>query len=216
MRIDLHTHTLISDGELLPIELARRAKVLGHKAIAITDHVDQSNLERAVTEVRAVVDAASEWLDVIVGVELTHIPASRIGEMARMARALGAEWIVVHGETLVEPVEKGTNLAALMEPEVDMLAHPGLLSREEAQLAADNDKYLELTTRRGHSLTNGHVAALAVEYDVDLLVNTDTHSPSDLIDEETAMKIAMGAGLSEEEARTAVDEAPYRVLRRFR
>jgi predicted metal-dependent phosphoesterase TrpH len=32
MRIDLHTHTLMSDGELLPIELARRAVVMKHEA----------------------------------------------------------------------------------------------------------------------------------------------------------------------------------------
>lgn len=29
-RIDLHTHSIFSDGELLPSELARRADVLGH------------------------------------------------------------------------------------------------------------------------------------------------------------------------------------------
>ena len=44
-RIDLHMHSLFSDGELLPSELARRALVLGHETIAITDHVDYSNIE---------------------------------------------------------------------------------------------------------------------------------------------------------------------------
>ena len=43
-RIDLHMHSLFSDGELLPSEIARRAYVLGHEAIAITDHVDYSNI----------------------------------------------------------------------------------------------------------------------------------------------------------------------------
>ncbi|MDD3398505.1 MAG: PHP domain-containing protein, partial [Candidatus Methanomethylophilaceae archaeon] len=51
MRADFHTHTLISDGELLPSELARRAMILGHEAIAITDHIDFTNVERAVDEV---------------------------------------------------------------------------------------------------------------------------------------------------------------------
>ena len=37
MRIDLHMHTFLSDGELLPIELARRAAVMNHEAIAFTD-----------------------------------------------------------------------------------------------------------------------------------------------------------------------------------
>jgi putative hydrolase len=216
MRIDLHTHSLMSDGELLPIELSRRAKVLGHEAIAITDHVDHSNLERVIASVSEIVEAASEWLDVIVGVELTHIPASRIGELARRAKALGAEWIVVHGETLVEPVEQGTNLAALQVPEVDMLAHPGLISRKEAQMAADNGILLELTSRRGHSLSNGHVASMARECGAELVVNTDTHAPGDLIDEEMAIRVAMGAGLERAEAERAVRETPLRVLRRLR
>ncbi|WP_429885909.1 PHP domain-containing protein, partial [Geoalkalibacter halelectricus] len=43
--IDLHTHTLFSDGELIPAELIRRAAVAGYTALAITDHVDLSNLD---------------------------------------------------------------------------------------------------------------------------------------------------------------------------
>ena len=44
-RIDLHMHSIFSDGELLPSEIARRASVLNHEAIAITDHVDASNID---------------------------------------------------------------------------------------------------------------------------------------------------------------------------
>ena len=43
--IDLHTHTLFSDGELLPAELIRRAEEIGYEAIALTDHADSSNLD---------------------------------------------------------------------------------------------------------------------------------------------------------------------------
>ena len=43
--IDLHTHTLYSDGELIPAELWRRAQVKGYRYLAITDHVDASNFE---------------------------------------------------------------------------------------------------------------------------------------------------------------------------
>ena len=31
-RIDLHTHSIFSDGELLPSEIARRACVLDHQS----------------------------------------------------------------------------------------------------------------------------------------------------------------------------------------
>ena len=43
--IDLHTHSLFSDGELLPSELIRRAYITGYTALAITDHVDSSNID---------------------------------------------------------------------------------------------------------------------------------------------------------------------------
>ena len=43
--IDLHTHTLFSDGELVPSELVRRSEVMGYRAIALTDHADSSNID---------------------------------------------------------------------------------------------------------------------------------------------------------------------------
>ena len=42
--IDLHTHSLFSDGALVPSEHVRRVEVLGYEAIAITDHADDSNI----------------------------------------------------------------------------------------------------------------------------------------------------------------------------
>ena len=42
---DLHTHSIFSDGELIPSELVRRAVFNGYDAIAITDHVDFTNVE---------------------------------------------------------------------------------------------------------------------------------------------------------------------------
>jgi len=64
----------------------------------------------------------------------------------------------------------------------------------------DNDIYLEITSRNGHNRTNGHVAKVALEVGATLVVNTDTHSPDDLITKDIARKIAMGAGLSKEQA----------------
>ena len=41
---DFHMHTFLSDGELLPAELARRCIVNGYTAMAITDHASSSNV----------------------------------------------------------------------------------------------------------------------------------------------------------------------------
>jgi putative hydrolase len=198
--IDLHTHSIFSDGELIPSELVRRAAAAGYRAIAITDHGDQSNLDFIIPRVAAVCRKLSEacGIQVMPGIELTHVPPQFIRELALEARGLGARIVVVHGETIVEPVAPGTNAAALASP-IDILAHPGLISEGEVRLAADRGIYLEITTRGGHCLTNGHVAVMARRYGARLVLNNDAHGPRDLTSPEMARKIALGAGLSPRE-----------------
>jgi putative hydrolase len=206
--IDLHTHCIFSDGELAPSELARRALVKGYRALAITDHGDLSNMDFIIPRIVRVSESLSKLLaiQVIPGIELTHVPPAAIGEIAREARRLGARLVVVHGETLVEPVSPGTNAAAL-DACVDILAHPGLISEAEVSLAARKGICLEITTRRGHSLTNGHVAALARKCGALLVLNTDAHGPHDLVSLEMARKIALGAGLDEQEVAVMVQNS---------
>ncbi|AXV38415.1 MAG: histidinol phosphate phosphatase domain-containing protein [Methanobacteriaceae archaeon] len=214
-RIDLHTHSLFSDGELLPSEIARRAHVLNHQAVAITDHVDASNIDCVERIINAVYDIQDNWDIVVVpGVEITHTPTQVICKLANRARKLGAEIIIVHGETLAEPVIEGTNLNAVNCPEVDILAHPGLITIEEAEIACDNDIALELSARRGHCLANGYVADVAMEVGANLVLDTDTHSPSDLISYETAHKIALGAGLKGKDIEKVLEENPQQILKR--
>ncbi len=198
--IDLHTHTIFSDGELVPYELVRRAAVAGYRAIAITDHGDLSNIDLIVPRLaRVAEDLGRGWgLTVLPGIELTHLPLADIAGAARAARSLGARIVVCHGETIVEPVAPGTNRAAL-EADIDILSHPGLITPEEATLAAERGIYLEVTTRKGHSLTNGHVVRAALAAGAGMVLNTDSHSPSDLTSLDQARRIALGAGMTEEQ-----------------
>jgi putative hydrolase len=198
--IDLHTHSIFSDGVLIPAELARRAKVKGYRALAITDHGDHGNVDFIVPRLVKVCDKLTKLVGLVVipGIELTHLPPESIGELADEARLLGARLVVVHGETIAEPVAPGTNAAAL-RASVDILAHPGLITEEEATMASAKGIYLEITTRRGHSLTNGHVAMMARRCNARLVLNTDSHMPEDLVDIETARRIARGAGMTDEE-----------------
>jgi histidinol phosphatase-like PHP family hydrolase len=212
--IDLHTHTIFSDGELIPAELIRRAAVAGYRALAITDHADQSNLEVLLAHLVGVVDELGEAnnLQVLAGVELTHVPPKMIDACARKARQFGAQLIVCHGETIVEPVAPGTNRAAI-EAQVDILSHPGLISEEDVALAVENGVCLELTTRKGHSLTNGHVAQLARKYGARLVINNDAHAPGDLLALEMACRVARGAGLSDDEVARARQNSAELVAR---
>jgi histidinol phosphatase-like PHP family hydrolase len=198
--IDLHTHTILSDGELLPSELARRADETGYKVIAFTDHVDFSNVDDIVPALIRVCEKINMnfRIKAIPGVEITHVNPVDIPFIAKIAKNLGAKIIVVHGETIVEPVFKGTNRKAL-ESDIDILAHPGILSEDEAKIASEKNIYIEISARKGHSLSNGHVVRLWYEYGFPLILNTDTHSPEDLITDEFAKKIIISTGVKVED-----------------
>jgi putative hydrolase len=201
--IDLHTHTLFSDGVLLPSELVQRAHHAGYKAIALTDHMDMSNVDFIVPRL---VKAAEELsghsqVAVIPGAEITHVPPELISRLVENARNLGARIVVVHGETIAEPVIPGTNRAGI-ESGADILSHPGLISIEDAVLAAEKGVALEITSRKGHSLSNGHVAKIAMMTGATLVINTDSHGPEDLISRAYAAVILRAAGVPEENIET--------------
>ena len=199
--IDLHTHSLFSDGVLIPSELARRAEHAGltgsrnngsrgffkHRFYCPED-CGCGNRPEPVHEDKG----HSRELS------LPTCPRLLIAECARRARNLGARIIIVHGETIAEPVAPGTNRAAI-DADVNILAHPGLISMEEVLMAKEKGILLEISARKGHSLTNGHVAKLAAEAGAKLVINTDTHEPSDLINRDQAIKVVRGAGLTEED-----------------
>ena len=211
---DFHTHTFLSDGVLSPTELISRAYQKGYRVIAITDHVGPGNLEFVLKTLIKDCEVASRRWDILAlpGVEITHVPKEDIDLVAGEAREMGAKVVNVHGETVVEPVEPGTNLAAVSSNRVDILAHPGLITADEARLASKNGIFLEVSTRRGHSLTNGHVVKVAQSTGTRLILDSDAHGPDDLLTREFALKVAAGAGLDEDETYALLEAAPLELL----
>ncbi len=197
---DFHTHTFLSDGVLSPMEQARRAVVNGYKTLGLTDHMGVGGVAALLESLRRDREMIERYwpIQIVIGVELTHVPAEAIHDAAAHARAEGAEIVVVHGETPVEPVPEGTNHASIACGLVDILAHPGFLTEDDARLAAANDVFLEITSRRGHSLTNGHVARLAQMVGARMIVNSDAHEPSDLLKPAFQRAVALGAGVPDE------------------
>jgi putative hydrolase len=196
---NLHCHSLLSDGALLASEVAARYMAAGYKVIAITDHVDYSNIESVV---KSMLKFTSTWpknspIKVLSGIELTHLPLSQFKPLVKYARKSGIQVIVGHGETPVEPVIEGTNLAAI-EAGVDILAHPGLISDEDVMLAIKKNVFLEITARAGHNQTNRHVAKQALKFGAKLILDTDGHTPNDIISPEELKKVGLDAGLTTE------------------
>jgi histidinol phosphatase-like PHP family hydrolase len=207
---NLHSHTTLSDGELAPMELMRRFAAAGYATIGVTDHVGAGGMERIISEVAEDAQVASRGFGIVVlpGVELTHIPPSEVARLARRARAAGAKIVVVHGETLVEPTAPGTNIAAAACSDVDILAHPGLIDREVARAARENGVYLEVSARKGHCLTNGHVARIARDEGAPLIFGLDAHGPGDIVTADMRDRLLLGAGLDCSEAEAAAVGAP--------
>jgi histidinol phosphatase-like PHP family hydrolase len=200
--IDLHTHTLFSDGELLPSELVRRAEVKGYKAIALTDHVDSSNIDFVIPRIVNICKTLNRnWkIRSIPGVEITHAPLQEIKPLVKFARKAGAKIVIVHGETVSEPVIPGTNRVAIAAG-CDILAHPGNITKNEVALAKASGVCLELTARKSHSLPNKRLFGLARSIGAKLVLNTDAHSGKDLISDAQARKILKSIGLKEAEIR---------------
>ncbi|MFC1493782.1 histidinol phosphate phosphatase domain-containing protein [Thermodesulfobacteriota bacterium] len=195
--IDLHSHSVFSDGVLIPAELVRRYESYGYEALAITDHADSSNLDFIIPRIIKVCDDLNRTQSVLVipGIEITHAPPALIPDLVKAARELGAKIVVLHGETVTEPVAPGTNRVGI-EAGIDILAHPGLLTPEDAGLAVENNVFLEITARSGHNITNGHVAKVAEAAGAGMVLNSDCHEPCDIMSKELAENTVKGAGLA--------------------
>ena len=215
--IDFHTHSLLSDGELLPSELIQRASDAGYLAIGITDHVDSGTLDSSLNQMMTICRDIRPHVPVIpiAGVEITYVPPSTIAGLATQARALGAALVVVHGETVTEAVPFGTNHAAV-ESDIDILAHPGLITAEDIKLAKKRGIFLEISARKGHSLANGHLVRLARELRAlhMLVISSDAHSPDDLLTVERQRAVGLGAGLLPDELDGVLENAS-RLLERI-
>src|SRR5947209_3550645 len=131
---NFHAHTTLSDGVLSPVEMLRQVVARDYGIIALTDHAGRAELAWLADQLGTSCRLAEEYWDIVAvsGVELTHLPPAAISGAAHAAKEAGLQLVVVHGETLVEPVQPGTNRAALSSPDVDVLGHPGLLTEEEA------------------------------------------------------------------------------------
>jgi histidinol phosphatase-like PHP family hydrolase len=84
-----------------------------------------------------------------------------------------------------------------------------LIREEEVLLAKERSVCLELTSRKGHSLTNGHVAKLAHRIGTPMVLNSDAHAPSDIGPVARLHEIVLGAGLTGDDYHTLIKNAEF-------
>jgi len=215
--INFHSHTFFSDGELSPAELICRCARQGYRAIGLSDHADESNFENIIiSELKCINEINKEnFIKVVCGIELTYVLPKNIAKVAAECRKAGAKIVIVHGETLSEDVYPETDLYATQCRDVDILAHPGLISEKAVKYAAKNNILLEITSRRGHCLSNGYVARLSAIAGAKNILSTDTHSPDDIISLEFGKLVLSGAGMSNKEITATLKNAENLLKRRM-
>ncbi|HPP86481.1 MAG TPA: PHP domain-containing protein, partial [bacterium] len=83
--INLHCHTYFSDGILGPAELLTRCIKKRYRAVALTDHIDESNFENVLKNVKKVTDEFNKSLNfrAFCGVELTYVLFKNIDKIAK-------------------------------------------------------------------------------------------------------------------------------------
>ena len=211
--IDLHVHTSLSGKGMLPATAMRFAKVHGYRAIVFTDNADQSTLAHVLKSLLPIINTYSlhSNIDVYAGVELTHVPPALLPDCIAEARSRGAQLVAVHGQTIADVVEEGTNLAAI-EARADILFHPGLLTEQEAQLAAEHDVLLEVSTSPKHAFANGHVVHTARRAGAQMVLGGNVKQTHQFASKDLQTAIAYGAGMTPEELRTARHNAHSRLM----
>lgn len=115
-------------------------------------------------------------------IKLMHIPPALLESTILQYRFAGVEIIGVYGETISDMVEEGTNFAAC-NAKADILYCPGLIDEKVAEIAAQNQVYLEISTSPKHSYCNAHIAHIASKHGAKLVIGSDAkcmeeiHSP---------------------------------------
>ncbi len=213
---DFHTHTTISDGAADPLTMARRCRDNGYAAYVCSDHVDEATVHDRVPQIVAACAevARSLPLAAIPAVEITRVAPGAVARVAVQARRLGAQLVVVHGETLGDRPQPGLNLAAARCPDVDILGHPGLISEEAAAAARETGVHLEITAAPAHAQTNGHVVRIALAEGARLLLDSDAHQPDALLTGPRAEQLLLGSGLRPEQVAAIRAGAGLAVLAR--
>ena len=196
---DFHIHVNCSGGRdgLLPSEAMRLAKCAGFRAVGLIVRADPSTLPILLPTLKTLVKTCSLYagIEAFAGVELVHVPPALLPDAVGQAREQGAALILAHGESIPRQL-------AAINAGVDILAHPGLITVEDAQLAAEKGVLLELNTAPRHCLANGHIVRMAERFGCELLLNSDASSSADFESPDVTQALrkaaALGAGLDAE------------------
>ncbi len=196
MKGDLHTHTEWSDGRDSMEQLALAARDMGYQYIAITEHsagrgiahgLNMERLRQQVAEIKALNQRLS-GIRVLAGIEVDIRADGRLDLPHEILSELDIVIAAVHS-AMNQSADKMTQrvIAAIEDPDVDMIAHPTcrLIGEREPvaidleavfKAAAKHNKIMEISSMPDRLDLKDVHAFRARELGVKLAIGTDAHS----------------------------------------
>lgn len=200
LRGDLHSHTTATDGRNTIEEMALKAKELGYKYLAITDHsqnlkmvhgLDVARLKKHIEEI----DRANERISgfkILKGIEVDILEDGSLDLPDSILKELDIRVCSIHSrfklnkEAMTERI-----LRAMDNPYFNILGHPtGRLSlkREPYELdierifkeAVERGKFLEINSQPERLDLSAELCQMAQELGVKFAISSDAHSINEL------------------------------------
>ena len=197
---DLQMHTKWSDGANSIEEMVMEARRLGHKFIAITDHVGSLKIaggmdEEDVMEQAKEIEKVREKFDDIYifhGIEANIMKDGRLDVSNNLLKQVDVVLASVHSAFRMEEKEMTARVIKAIENEyVDILAHPTcrIIQKREPikvdmekvlEAARDNNVIMEINAYPDRLDLNDIHTKMAVERGVKVSIGTDAHNKSHL------------------------------------
>lgn len=180
-RIDLHTHSIYSDGSMTPSELVRHAKNEGLSAIALSDHDSIGGVAEAVEEGKRI------------GIEV--IPAIELSAEAETETHILGYYIDINNPTLLEKLAYVRQVRREREEEIcEKLRGLGFdVSMEEVEELAETDVLC-----RAHfaklMVAKGFVTSVKEAFDLYLANGRPAYSGRQAMTDEEAVRLIAEAG----------------------
>lgn len=203
------------DGKSTQEEMVSMAKHLGFSGIAITNHSDSDTVTKLIP---------GNDIEVLRGVEIMAGSPSKLhGLIGKFRHKMDV--LAVHGG------DEGINRAAVENPNVDILLHPGTsrnsgLNHVLAKSASDNNVAIGFDIlsmiklrggRRVHALSHFREnLRLARKYDVPLLLTNNASFCYELRAPREMIALATLFGMEHDEAIAALSVTPAEIIKRSR
>ncbi len=197
---DLQMHTNWSDGGNTIEEMARAAKKLGYKYIAITDHSKSERIAGGMDEkklanyLKAIEKARKKvsGITILKGAEVDILPDGSLDYSDKILKKLDLVVAGVHSRFKMKKEAMTKRICkALENPNVNILAHPtGRIIGERRPYELDLNKVIETAKKNKVALEinafpsrldlNDVNSRIAAEKGAKLVINTDAHNADQL------------------------------------